>query len=68
MEKYVNVYDFKVVDEISKGETIYVVDRQMRVVGTVNELSINEVFKILDNAELGNGRYDFYKVEVVENE
>lgn len=67
MEKYTNVYDFKVFSTVGKGETVYVIDKKMRVIGIVNDLSVQEVTNILNNAEIEKDRYEFYKIEVSEN-
>mgnify|MGYP003290040790 CR=1 FL=1 len=61
--KYVSVSPWWIIDEIRKGKKIYVTDRKLRKVYTVNDASIETVVCLIKNTETEVGRYDFWYEE-----
>ena len=66
--KYVSVYPWWVIDEITKGHKVYVLDRKNRTVHLVNVAPVQDVVKATESEE--KGRYEFWyeESEVSENE
>ena len=66
MEKYIKVYHWDVLEMIKKGMTVYMLDRELAEIFVFNEISMCKGLEIL-NTKDDNGRYDFWRIEVVEN-
>lgn len=58
--KYNNVYPFFVFDEIKKGKTVYVLDRKMKTVLIVNDMTVEDALLTLKEAEEDIGRFEFW--------
>lgn len=58
--KYKTIYSFMVTDEIEKGEKVYVLDREDKLVVPVNDLTFEFALGLLRDAK-DNDRYDFWK-------
>lgn len=66
MTKYESIYSFDVLDEIARGEVVFLIDRKDEVINRVNDMTTSDVaFAIKD--ENKDNRYEFYK-EVKVNE
>ena len=73
--KYETVYEFQLLTELKKGETVHFMDRLQCAGGKVNALRADELFNLLNVAEAEtaeatrNGkRIEFYKIIEVESE
>lgn len=65
MKRYRKVYSFDVVDEIQRGEYVYVIDRSYvnnsSAIQEANKLGAEELIRII-NDKNENNRYEFFKV------
>ena len=61
--KYVTILPFEVLDGLSKGKEIFVLDRERREVYIAGNLTVKRLFEMLycDNS---NGQYEFWREEV----
>lgn len=65
--KYRECSAYWVTDEVKKGKTVYVLDRQAKTVEVVNEMTFDKAMAVIDSAEADSGRYEFwYEVEETE--
>ena len=65
---YRSVFPCWVIDEIRKGKKVYVLDRKLKKVYTVNEATVETVVRLIESTDKNLGRYDFwYEEEEVEN-
>ena len=62
MEIYKQIYQFEVVDKISSGKQVYVLDRHNKSVALLNEMDMKSAVKIV-NAENKDRRYDYWICE-----
>ena len=58
---YSTVSPWWVIDEIRQGRTVYVLDRKLKKVFTVNEASVQDVVTVTESKE--NNRYEFWYEE-----
>ena len=58
---YKEVHRFLVFDEIKKGKTVYCLDRQTKLVHTVNDLSADDMALILNEADGAPHRFEFWE-------
>ena len=65
MKEYKKIYAFNVFDEITKGETVYLIDRaqdnSMVAISRANKESTERICEIIKHNNEDN-RYEFYKV------
>lgn len=65
MKKYEKIYAFDVIDEIKKGEEVYLIDRARRntnfAVTKANKESTEKICEVLNHNNEDN-RYEFFKV------
>jgi hypothetical protein len=67
MKDYKQVYEFNVLSEIEKGNTVCMVDKQLGLVLVANDTPAEVLLKAIKNKE--NERYYFYKeIETEGNE
>jgi hypothetical protein len=59
--KYSTVSPWWVIDEIKNGKKVYVLDRKLRKVYTVNTASVQDVVAVTESEE--KGRYEFWYEE-----
>ena len=65
MTKYESIYSFDVIDEIARGEVVFMIDRKNEVINRVNDMTTSIVaFAIKD--ENKDNRYEFYKEVEIE--
>lgn len=63
--KYISVDHYWVIDEIKKGNKVYVLDRKFKKVSTVNDASVQDVVTVIESEE--KNRYEFWYEESEEN-
>lgn len=63
--KYISVDPYWVIDEIKKGKKVYVLDRKLKKVSTVNDASVQDVVTVIESEE--KNRYEFWYEESEEN-
>ena len=66
MTKYERIRPYWVIDEIKHGRKVYVLDRKLKKVATVNDASVQDVVTAIENAE--DGRYEYWYEEEKEEE
>jgi hypothetical protein len=59
--KYTSIFPCWVIDEIKSGRKVYVLDRKLRKVYTVNTASVQDVVAVTESEE--KGRYEFWYEE-----
>lgn len=64
---YITIYDFNVIEEIRKGETVYSIDKLTQQVENVNELEVADLCECLNTSDKETGRFEFYKIKKVED-
>lgn len=58
--KFKEIYYFSVLDEIEDGKTVYCLDKELKVVKAINEVTVAEALKIIDLAKKESGRFAFW--------
>lgn len=58
---YKSVYRFLVLDEIKKGKTVYCLDREFKVVHTINDMSVEAAMALLHIADEDVPRFEFWE-------
>ena len=58
--KYYGFSAYWVLDEVKKGNTVYVLDREARAVCDINSLPLDRAMAIIKNAENDCDRYEFW--------
>ena len=67
--QYYGFSAYWVMDEVKKGKTVYVLDREARAVCDVNSLPVDRAMNIIKSAEENPERYEFwYEIEEEETE
>lgn len=61
MMKFETVYNFNVLDEVARGEVVFLIDRKNEVIDRVNDMAISDVAVAIKDENKDN-RYEFYKV------
>lgn len=65
---YRSIFPCWVIDEIRKGKKVYVLDRKLKKVYTVNDANVGTVVRLIESTETELERYSFwYEEEEVEN-
>jgi hypothetical protein len=59
--KYEEISPYWVIDEIKKGKKVYVLDRKLKNVASVNEATVQDVVTVIKSEE--DGRYVFWYEE-----
>jgi hypothetical protein len=66
--KYVSVYSYWLFEEIKKGKKVYALDRRLKKVSLVNDLTADQLIAVMHSAEEESDRYEFwYEEEETEN-
>nr|DAS46952.1 MAG TPA: hypothetical protein [Caudoviricetes sp.] len=60
MTKYESIYSFDVIDEIARGEVVFMIDRKNEVINRVNDMTTSIVAYAIKDENKDN-RYEFYK-------
>lgn len=58
---YSTVSPWWVIDEIKNGKKVYVLDRKLKKIATVNDASVQDVITVTESKE--NNRYEFWYEE-----
>lgn len=61
--KYRDFYACWAMDEVKKGKTVYVLDRQTKTVEVVNEMTVDKAMAVINSAETDFTRYEFWTEE-----
>lgn len=61
--KYSNVYSHWLFDEIKSGKKVYALDRKLRKVVLVNELTADQLVAVMHSDEEETTRYEFWYEE-----
>ena len=61
--KYSNVYSCWIFDEIKNGKKVYALDRKLRKVVLVNELTVDQLVAVIHSDEEETTRYEFWTEE-----
>lgn len=64
--KYVSIYPWDVINNIKKGRKVYVLDRQVKKVYTVNDATVGDVVAVIASKE--EDRYEFWYEEEVKTD
>lgn len=71
MKKYEKIYAFNVIDEIKKGEDVFLIDRARldnhSAITKANKTSTERICEVLNHNNKDN-RYEFFKVVETEEE
>ena len=59
---YRNIYSFNILDEIGKGNVVYMLDREKRCVENVNEMEVQTLSEVL-NCDNLKDRFEFWVEE-----
>jgi hypothetical protein len=66
--EYIEVYSFRLFDRIMSGNKIYCLDRKLKKVFTVNELTADRLVALIKSAEEELNRYEFWYEEAEESD
>jgi hypothetical protein len=58
---YKSVYRFLVFDEIKRGETVYCLDKEMKTVHNINDMSVEAAIALLNIADVDSVRFEFWE-------
>jgi hypothetical protein len=61
--KYISVLPFWVFEEIKAGKTVYALDRRLRRVECVNDITAEDLVAVMKSAEAEPTRYEFWYEE-----
>ena len=61
--KFVSIYSFMVFDEIKNGKAVYALDRKLRRVVLVNNITIEELVAVINSDKEESTRYEFWYEE-----
>lgn len=56
--KYKKIFSFTAMDEIAKGKTVYMLDREEKLVYEVNNMAVSKLLRIIE--EENSNRYSFW--------
>lgn len=59
---YRNIYSFNILDEIGKGNVVYMLDREKRCVENVNEMEVQDLSEVLNSDNLKD-HFEFWVEE-----
>jgi sortase (surface protein transpeptidase) len=60
MMRYNNIYSWRVIDEVKRGESVYVLDKKEKEVYAVNDITLGFALRIIEEAEKDMSRFDFW--------
>lgn len=63
-----SIHSFNVMDEIKRGKIVFGVDRYELECFEVNTLTVNKLANILSETTINTNRFDFWSLEVNEDE
>ena len=66
--KYRDFYAHWAIDEVKKGNTVYVLDRQTKTVEVFNEMTVDKAMAVVNSADKYADRYEFWTEEKEKNE
>lgn len=60
--KYINIYDFQVMETLKSGKNVYCVDRRNKTISNLCVRTVETVFELLEMAEKesGSNRIEFF--------
>jgi sortase (surface protein transpeptidase) len=58
--RYNNIYSWRVIDEVKRGESVYVLDKKEKKVYAVNDITLGFALRIIEEAEKDMSRFDFW--------
>lgn len=58
--KYKSVYSFWLFDEIKSGNRVYALDKKLKKIVLVNELTAEQLVAVMNSAEAEPTRYEFW--------
>ena len=61
--KYTEVYSYWLFDEVKNGKKVYALDRKLRKVVLVNELTADQLVAVMHSADEETTRYEFWTEE-----
>lgn len=65
--KYRSVYSFWLFDEIKSGKRVYALDKKLKKIVLVNDLTAEQLVAVMNSAEAEPTRYEFWYEESEEN-
>lgn len=65
---YKDIFDFCVLDELDEGKSVYALDKKFGKVSVLNQMTVEELMKILATSRKEETRYTFWIVEEAEDE
>ena len=66
--KYRTFYAYWVMDEVKSGNVVYALDRELKQVFIINEMTVDSATAVLNGAEADSKRYEFWVEETEEKE
>lgn len=66
--KFINVSSYWLFDEVKKGKKVYALDRKLKKVVLVNDLTIDQLVAVMNSADEEHTRYEFWYEEKVTEE
>lgn len=64
--KYKSVYSFWLFDEIKSGNRVYALDKKLKKIVLVNDLTAEQLVAVMNSAEAEPTRYEFWYESEVE--
>ena len=65
--KYKSVYSIWLFDEIKSGKRVYALDKKLKKIVLVNDLTAEQLVAVMNSAEAEPTRYEFWYEESEEN-
>lgn len=65
--KYKSVYSFWLFDEIKSGNRVYALDKKLKKIVLVNDLTAEQLVAVMNSSEAEPTRYEFWYEESEEN-
>lgn len=61
--KFRDIYSFLAIEEIKDGKTVFVLDKEMKTVEAVNDMTVDEAVSLIQSADNFPGRFEFWVEE-----
>ena len=66
--KYRSVYHSWIFDEVKDGRNIYALDKKLKKIVLVNNLTVNQLVELMNSASAETTRYEFWREEAEETD
>lgn len=66
--KFINAYSHWLFEDVKNGKVVYALDRKLKKIVVVNELTVDRLVAVMNSAEAEPNRYEFWYEEAEESD